>query len=285
MKFVNKKNIGLFIALMIVSITTVYALWTWDTWYRANNGATTTADSNGSSGNTTLLFSAIEVINNYSWGNALFVPTKTSAEWVSMWQNNPANVNLRTTREDLATHTVNTSVKRWLINNEGHCDNGWFQVTGSAWRDISNRYYNIIRVNAPEAIEWYFNFRLEYGPQVGENLRIFVPIFGQAVPSETDMHRIYRDSGSSPNPPDLDINNDGTNDVQVIQIGDPYNGSDAYRDVKVNTLVKLRAWDNYIRMEWTRASQAFACQSGGYNSSAYSMGLESGQWQVWFTNY
>ena len=54
----------------------------------------------------------------------MFVPTKTSAEWVSMWENNPSNVTLRTTKEEFKDQTVTPNVYRYLVDNEGHCDNG-----------------------------------------------------------------------------------------------------------------------------------------------------------------
>jgi hypothetical protein len=289
MKIISLKKYIILWVLFFLSLTAVtYALGTWDSWYKANNGSTTTADSNGSSWNTTLLFSAIEVINNY--GSAMFVPTKTAVEWISMWQNNPANVNLRTTREDIAIHRVDTQVSRWIVNNESHCDTIWFKLTNSnspgTWVDFSNRYYQIIKINSPWVIEWYLNFRLEYGPQVGEILRVFVPIFGQAVPTETHMHEIYKDSWSGANPPDLNIDNSGWNDIQILTLSDPYNGADSYRDVKLTTLVKLRAWDNYIRLEWWKINtNTFACQTWLYSEPAFSIWMEPGQWQVWFTNY
>jgi len=126
-KILNKKIVSLFLGILLVvttSIWVVYALNTWDTGYRINNGTTLTNIRIASTQQ------VCRVTNNH--GSALFIPTKTTSEYNSFKSNKPSWVTI-----GRCCNTPALQQSRRCSGNTQVQWTNWWSNTGSAADRVS----------------------------------------------------------------------------------------------------------------------------------------------------
>lgn len=269
------------VPVFLLLTVSVYALGTWDTWYRAQR-ALNTIDTN--------LASPFDRLYSYNYIETpqrdAFIPTKTIDEIKALWANAPDDLTFRTDKKKIIDYISVPWVRSYRQDTEAKCDSPEALIDPNVWHYVSQSRFQILEITSPINLEVFLNLDLWYSAfeagQPAENIRLILQKEWWATVSQDYLINDIYDDGSwtSGNSPDLDIDNDGNDDLYIIEIPDQWDGPvGSFVELTVDQMIKLSTWINYIRIEWSD----YGCETNTFINESISFDDTYG-WDIWFSS-